>query len=289
MKHFKVNQFKLWMLAVILTVSGATVLTSCSVEDRPIAKIGEPQVLTGDAAVEWTKAHIDSLVEVYLADCGNLLDPDITRDLLKPIGYTRLNVLDYREASHIIDSVVFYRLMDRAIEANNKTILFTMGMYGCGKTASLNNNPDLQVKSNEAGLIYEGAYNDINFFNRKVAQSGEKGFVPTVIFVHNDAETGYTNCMERLIKTNRAVRYESYAAVFPAFQGRVAYLEENYPDMELYCLDNNHNCGGHLVTHEEAKNWDYTMTEDLKRKLFEIMQSYIDSGRLTPEQIQALQ
>lgn len=30
------------------------------------------------------------------------------------------------------------------------------------------------------------------------------------------------------------------------------------------------------------------MPEDLEKELFEIMQSYIDSGRLTSEQIQAL-
>lgn len=59
--------------------------------------------------------------------------------------------------------------------------------------------------------------------------------------------------------------------------------------MELYCLDNNHNNGGMLVSHEEAKAWDYTIDEDLQRKLYEINQSYITSGRLTNEQIKALQ
>jgi len=43
------------------------------------------------------------------------------------------------------------------------------------------------------------------------------------------------------------------------------------------------------VTNEEAKLWDYTMTEDLQQKLYAIKQSYIDSGKLTPEQIAALQ
>ena len=103
--------------------------------------------------MEWTKNHLDSLVNVYMADCGNLLDPDMTRDLLKCIGYTRLNVFDYREASWLIDSVVFIRLMDRAEAANNKTILFTMGMYGCGKTTSLNNNPDLKKLVSEVGVV----------------------------------------------------------------------------------------------------------------------------------------
>lgn len=282
------KQFKFWLFATILSFSGFTMLTSCSKEDNPVPS-PEPLVLTGEAAAEWTKAHLDSLVKVYLADCGNLLDPDNTRDLLKCIGYTRLNVLDYRAASHIIDSAVFYRLMDRAIEANNKTIVFTMGMYGCGKTASLKNNPDLKKISDEAGLIYEGAYNDIAFFNRKVAQSGEKGFKPIVLYVYNDAETGYTNCMERLIYSNRAVTCEAYISIFPSFEGRVEYLEEHYPDMDLYCMDNSHNSGGKRVSHEEVKKWDYSMSEELQQKLREIMQSYIDSGKLTPEQISALQ
>ena len=61
------------------------------------------------------------------------------------------------------------------------------------------------------------------------------------------------------------------------------------PDMKFYCLDNNHNNGGKLVTHEEAKLWDYSMTEDLQQKLYAIKQSYIDSGKLTTEQMMALQ
>jgi len=115
---------KLWMMAAIL-ICCATVLTSCS-KDDPVNPEPQPVILKGEAAVEWTKNHLDSLVNVYMADCGNLLDPDMTRDLLKCIGYTRLNVFDYREAGWLIDSVVFIRLMDRAEVANNKTILFTM-------------------------------------------------------------------------------------------------------------------------------------------------------------------
>lgn len=122
-----------------------------------------------------------------------------------------------------------------------------------------------------------------------VAKSGNRGFAPYLIYVYNDAETGYTNCMERLIHSNRAVTCEAYIAVFPQYQGRVEYIEEHYPDMKFYCLDNNHNNGGRRVTTEEAKQWDYTMTEDLQQKLYAIKQSYIDSGKLTADQIAALQ
>ena len=280
---------KLCMLALVLAISSSTALTSCSKDDNNVPRPEQPLVLTGEAAVEWTKAHIDSLVNVYMASCGNLLDPDMTRDLLSCIGYTRLNVLDYKNASWLIDSVVFIRLMDRAEAANNKTILFTMGMYGCGKTVSLNNNPDLKKLADEVGVVSDGAYNSVAKFDKMVAQSVDRGFQPHLIYVYNDAETGYTNCMERLLSANRAVTCEAYISVFPQYQGRVEYLEEHHPNMPLYCIDNNHNNGGKWVTNEEAKQWDYTMTEDLQQKIYQIKQSYIDTGKLTPEQIAALQ
>ena len=280
---------KKWMLAAILVISGSVLFTSCSKDDPVVSEpVPQPVILKGEAAVAWTKAHLDSLVNVYLADCGNLLDPDMTRDLLKCIGYTRLNVLDYREAGWVIDSVVFIRLMDRAVENNNKTILFTMGMYGCGKTTSLSNNPELKKLADEVGVISEGAYNNVKYFDEMVEKSGKWGLKPHLIYVYNDAETGYTNCMERLIQSNRAVTCKAYIAVFPQFKGRVEYIEEHYPDMELYCLDNSHNNGGKRVNNEEAKKWDYSMGEDLQQKLYDIKQSYINSGKLNAEQIQAL-
>ena len=276
------------MLALVLTISSSTALTSCSKDDNFVPRPEQPLVLTGKAAVEWTRAHLDSLVNVYMASCGNLLDPDMTRDLLSCIGYTRLNVFDYREAGWLIDSVVLVRLMDRAAERNNKTILFTMGMYGCGKTTSINNNPELKKLVEEAGVVSEGAYNNVKYFDGVVEDMDKKGFVSSLLYVYNDAETGYTNCMERLISSNRAVTCEAYIAVFPQFQGRVEYMEEHHPDMPFYCIDNSHNNGGRRVTNEEAKQWDYTMTEDLQQKLYAIKQSYIVSGKLTPEQIAAL-
>ena len=290
MKTKTMKTIQLWMLAHVLMISSSSALTSCSKDDTLVPPSpAQPVILKGEAAVAWTRDHLDSLVNVYMASCGNLLDPDMTRDLLSCIGYTRLNVFDYREAGWLIDSVVLVRLMDRATERNNKTILFTMGMYGCGKTTSINNNPKLKKLVEEAGVVSEGAYNNVKYFDGVVEDMDKKGFVSSLIYVYNDAETGYTNCMERLISSNRAVTCEAYISVFPQFQGRVEYIEEHHPDMPFYCIDNNHNNGGKLVTNEEAKLWDYTMTEDLQQKIYAIKQSYIDTGKLTPEQIAALQ
>ena len=66
-------------------------------------------------------------------------------------------------------------------------------------------------------------------------------------------------------------------------------LNEGYPDMDVYCIDHSKNNDARHVTKEEAKEWDYSMPDSLQAKIHEIQQSYINSGRLTNEQIQALQ
>lgn len=285
MKYYKLS----WMMAAILICSQC-VLTSCGEEDNAIAQ-PEPKglVLTGDAAIEWTRTRLDSLVDVYMKDCGNTLDPDATRAMLSKIGYTGLNVIDYLSAGSLIDSVVFERLMDRAVESGNKTILFTMGMSGCGKSRSLKNNPDLEKKANNKGVIYDGAFFTESDFDKQIAKSNAKGLAPTVIYVYNDAETGFTNCVERLISKNRVIPYPTYVMFFPYYKGRVEYIEKNHPEVELFCLDNNHNSGGTLVSSEDAKKWDYTMDADMQNKLYKIMWTYILSGKMTNEQITAVQ
>ena len=179
--------------------------------------------------------------------------------------------------------------MDRAVAAGNKTIVYTMGMSGCGKSTGLRNNPDLQKKADEAGVVYDGAFFSTSDFDKLVAKSYAKGFAPTMVYVYNDAETGFTNCIERLIATNRVIPYPTYVMFFPYYKGRVEYLEEHYPDMSIFCLDNNHNNGGKLVSTEDAKKWDYTMDADMQNKLYKIMWRYILSGRMSDEQITAVQ
>ena len=95
--------------------------------------------------------------------------------------------------------------------------------------------------------------------------------------------------MERLIATNRVIPYPTYVAFFPYYQGRIEHFEQNYPDMPVYCLDNSHNNGGRLVTTDEARQWDYTMDATLQNKLYTIMWTYILSGKMTDDQIYAVQ
>lgn len=245
-------------------------------------------VITGDAAYKWVGEHLDSLATVYLMKSGNILDPDNIREELKCIGYNGLNVTDYIMASRQIDSLVLARLIDRAEAEGNKTIFFMMGSTASGKSTALRNNPQLKALANSAGLVYDGAFISIPSFESRLKMVQERGFKASIVFVHNDPETGFTNMINRLIRSNRAMSHYYYMYCYPLFKGRIAYLQKEHPEITLYCLDNSHNKGGIRVSIEEALTWDYTITEEQKHHLNNILQEFIDSGKLTPAQIKAL-
>ena len=245
-------------------------------------------VLKGNAAYQWIGEHLDSLAESYLAKQGHILDPDIVREELTTIGYNGLNVTDYIMGSRQIDSLVLIKLLDRAEKLENKTIYFMMGSTAAGKSTALRHNPEIKAMVEKAGLVYDGAFISVPSFETRLKMVQDRGFKASIVFVHNDPETGFTNMINRMIKSNRAMSIYYYILSYPRFHGRIAYLQENHPDVELYCLDNNHNNGGVQVSIEEALKWDYHMSEQMEKRLHDIMMEYIDSGRLTPEQIQAL-
>ena len=163
-----------------------------------------------------------------------------------------------------------------------------MGCTAAGKSTALRHNPEIKAMVEKAGLVYDGAFISVPSFETRLKMVQDRGFKASIVFVHNDPETGFTNLINRMIKSNRAMSLYYYILSYPRFHGRIAYLQENHPEVELYCLDNNHNNGGVQVSIEEAKKWDYTMSEHMEKRLHDIMMEYIDSGRLTPEQIQAL-
>jgi hypothetical protein len=244
--------------------------------------------LTGDAAYQWVSDHLDSLTSSYLTKSGNILDPDLVREELKSIGYNGLNVTDYIMASRQIDSLALIKLIERAEVQGNKTVFFMMGPTAAGKSTALRNNPDIKRLASKAGLVYDGAFISVPSFETRLRMAQKRGFKVSVIYVHNDVETGFSNMINRMIKSNRSMSYYYYVNSYPRFQGRIAYLQKEHPDLTLYCLDNSHNKGGIHVSIDEAKKWDYTVTDSLKSNLSSIMQQFIDSGQLTPAQIKAL-
>lgn len=279
--------FRIFIIALLMLWQTATL--AANLISNTNEKADSTQlVITGDAAYKWVGDHLDSLANSYLNKSGNILDPDNIREELKCIGYNGLNVTDYIMASRQIDSLVLARLLDCAETEGNKTIFFMMGSTASGKSTALRNNPKLKELAHSAGLVYDGAFISIPSFESRLKMVLDRGFKASIVFVHNDPITGFTNMINRLIRSNRAMSHYYYVYCYPLFKGRIAYLQKEHPDITLYCLDNSHNKGGVRVSIEEALTWDYTITEEVENKLNDIMQEFINSGKLTPAQIQAL-
>lgn len=286
--QFRVEFYSKTILIALLMLWQTTALAA-NLSSNTNEKTDSTQlVIKLDAAYKWVGEHLDSLADSYLAKSGNILDPDNVREELKCIGYNGLNVTDYIMASRQIDSLVLARLIDRAEAEGNKTIFFMMGSTASGKSTALRNNPKLKALAHSAGLVYDGAFISIPSFESRLKMVQDRGFKASIVFVHNDPVTGFTNMINRLIRSNRAMSHYYYVYCYPLFKGRIAYLLKEHPDITLYCLDNSHNKGGVRVSIEEALTWDYTITEEVENKLNDIMQEFINSGKLTPAQVQAL-
>jgi len=277
------------IVIVLMALCGTAVWAADGVSAATQKTDSVKQLEKWQVVFNWVGEHLDSLADSYLAKSGNILDPDIVREELKSIGYNGLNVTDYILGSRQIDSLVLIKLLDRAEVENNKTIFFMMGSTGAGKSTALRNNPDLKAMVNKVGLVYDGAFISIPSFETRLKMVQERGFKASIIFVHNDAETGFTNTINRMIKTNRSMSLYYYAYSYPRFHGRIAYLLREHPDVDLYCLDNSQNKGGERVSHDEALTWDYTISKRLMSKLYKIKNRFVKSGLLTPEQIEALE
>ena len=276
------------IVIVLMALCGTAAWADDRVEATTQNTDSVKQLEKWEVVFNWVGEHLDSLADSYLAKSGNILDPDIVREELKTIGYNGLNVTDYIWGSRQIDSLVLIRLLDRAEAENNKTIFFMMGSTGAGKSTALRNNPDLKAMVNSVGLVYDGAFISIPSFETRLKMVQDRGFKASIIFVHNDPETGFTNTIKRMIQNNRSMSLYYYAYCYPRFHKRIEYLLREHPDVDLYCLDNSHNKGGVRVSTEEALTWDYTITKRLMSKLYKIKNRFVKSGLLTPEQIEAL-
>ena len=123
-----------------------------------------------------------------------------------------------------------------------------MGSTASGKSTALRNNPKLKELAYSTGLVYDGAFISIPSFESRLKMVQDRGFKASIVFVHNDPVTGFTNMINRLIRSNRAMSRYYYVYCYPLFKGRIAYLQKEHPDITLYCLDNSHNKGGVRVS-----------------------------------------
>lgn len=241
----------------------------------------EKVVLTGDDALAWAQEHVGQLMINYLESAGNKLDPDELRKQLAPIGYDSSDVPSYRAAEKWLVDTVYRYMMKQAVSNGNRSITILTGPGGAGKSTSTKS-----MDFSDQGILYDSALNSYESLKKVVdkAYAGGMNEVKVIAF-YNDIETCFYNSVRRGKATKRFLGISYLTNAFRSNAGKIHNLRQNYPNVKVMAIDNNHNNGGKQVTADEAERWDFTVSDEqinhmLVYVLNDVYQNQLDATQL---------
>lgn len=170
-------------------------------------------------------------------------NPDITREVLIPIGYNGLNVAGFLEAGAYLDSIVVDSLIKKAVAMNNRTALLISGNSSSGKSTAMKRLPYLEALRKSVGFSSDQTFENFATLTRMIEQLKGNGFEDediTIAMVYCDAPTSFFSACGRLYRTGRAISKAYFADImYPLFIGRVELLYTTYGEVHpLILLDN---------------------------------------------------
>ena len=96
----------------------------------------------------------------------------------------------------------------------------------------------------------------------------------TVIAVHNDAMTAFKNTVNRGEKTGRFLSLQYFIDdAFPGNANKINMLNSVHPEVRIIPIDNSGNNGGRVVSIDEAKQWNYNVSEELMYNLLNFIEN----------------
>lgn len=253
---------------------------------------------TSEEALDWAKAHLDSLVDVVWEDmkagsAPNTRDPDATREVFRTIGYNGKNVVNYLSAGALVDSVIMERLIDKAVADGNLTAVLVAGNSGAGKSYGISSNEEVKKIVDEAGVVLDEVFNDKAHLEECLARLKKAGIEDqTIILVHNDAITSMKNAMDRYVRKGRVIGLSFFLYLYGTYVDYVKYLEDNNVGTRRFYLENAENSSAGAVSASEALKWDYNINDDLKAKMTAVVYDFLiqkhDENAISPRDLWAI-
>lgn len=186
-------------------------------EEKLETRIPEPGEVD---QVEWVKQNRDELVNHYIQEKGNIIDPDEVRLLLKPIGYTGRNVVEFRDGEKYLVNEVYTELLKRNTKAE---VYFLTGIPGAGKSTVQKNYIADKLKDN---ILFDSTLPEDNRLLDRIEQA--KGRKVLVYMVHTDPREAFIGTLKRAVDKNtpgRAVTLSYFLHAVNLLKGRVQRLK----------------------------------------------------------------
>ena len=235
----------------------------------------QPQIIKAEAAA-WAKPRMAQLVDKYLGSAGNTLDPDEVRMLFRPLGYTGPNANDYAEAEELVVNAVFEKMIQKALRAGRKDIVIVTGPPASGKSTAVK-----KLNLKKAGLIYDATLIGDGRLADVIRKAKGLGMEKvTVVPVYNDVLTSYKNSLNRGKMTWRYTALDYMVNAFRDNIGKLDQIRRDFPDVEIIPVDCSNNKGWIRVTIDEARKWNYEVTEKEMTQLFTCLLDEINNGEI---------
>ena len=235
----------------------------------------QPQIIKAEAAA-WAKPRMSQLVDKYLGSAGNTLDPDEVRMLFRPLGYTGPNANDYAEAEQLVVNAIFEKMIQKALRAGRKDIVIVTGPPASGKSTAIK-----KLNLKKAGLIYDATLIGDGRLADVIRKAKGLGMEKvTVVPVYNDVLTSYKNSLNRGKMTWRYTALDYMVNAFRDNIGKLDQIRHDFPDVEIIPVDCSNNKGWIRVTIDEARKWNYEVTEKEMTQLFTCLLDEINNGEI---------
>lgn len=259
-------------LSIILMAVVLVGMSSCKTQ----------QTLTYGDAVDWTKARYGKLINKYIKDAGNKLDPDEMRLLFTPIGYDGgSNTVYYRDAERLLVDTVYSVMLQKAIAEGKTSIVIFTGPSASGKSTAAKT-----MDFSNTGLVYDAAFNTYKKLAtaiRKAERAGMKDI--KVIAVYNTVRNCFKNSVDRGKTSKRFIHIPYMIESYSNNINKMQQLKDNFPEVEFICFDKSDNINAKRVSLDEACKWNFNVSQDDIQYLFNIMLDEIDKKDLTPHQL----
>jgi len=240
---------------------------------------------------KWVQQNKESLLSTYRQKQeerkqSNVIDPDEVRKLLAPLGYTVDNIPSYKEAGDWLTTEIFKEQLKQAVAQGKTTFTIVAGAPASGKSTATRGE-QLQKDLKESGVVYDAPFNSLSSYQGAIEEARKAGIKNiNVIIVYNDPATTISNSIQRAINTGRTCPLSYMLGCFAKNIGKIQTLQELYGDsVNFKYIDNAQNNGGREVSHEEALQWNYEITDEL----FETFKQKVkENEELTERQKEAI-
>jgi len=233
------------------------------------------------------EAHPEAFLQEYLRLHGNQINTDLAKELwpdfvASPEGRIKSSNAIYAPAKRLA-SLAYERLLAEAPSAGRrKTVLFTAGGPGAGKSTAIAGVPTAQQAQDAAHIVVDGTLSDYRLAKEMIDRARGAGHTVKVIYVHRPAALAAVGTMLRARDPKKGwpVPYRRIAEGHFGAQNTVLQLKAEYGDqIDILPLDNSGTL--HEISDLDLSRLGderYTDLESLSRRIRDALEAEYDAS-----------